>query len=104
MTNPAKDGMTINGVPGSLAQIFLVKDPYGAPIFAVGHVGGATIFGDHIRLMGDLGLSSPVFDVDTHGTVTLAGTAPKIVIGGQTLTADDIAWIHSQRGVGSNGH
>lgn len=95
MTDGTKDGMTINGTPNSLAQIFLVKDPYGAPIFAVGHVGGATTFGDHIRLIGDAGFSTPVFDVDTHGTITLTGSAPKIVIGGQTLTADDIAWIHS---------
>jgi hypothetical protein len=94
MTDPNKDGMTINGVPNSLAQIFTVKDPYGAPIFAVGHVGGATVFGDHIRLVGDSGFSVPVFDVDTHGTVRLTGTAPAIVIGGETLTAKDIKWIH----------
>lgn len=95
MTDGTKDGVVINGVPNSLSQIFLVKDPYGAPIFAVGHVGGATVFGDHFRLIGDAGFSTPVFDVDTHGTITLTGTAPKIVIGGQTLTAADIAWIHA---------
>ena len=96
MTDPNHDGMTITGVPNSLAQIFLVKDPYGSPIFAVGHVGGATVFGDHFRLIGDAGFSTPVFDVDTHGTITLTGSAPKIVIGGETLTADDIKWIHEQ--------
>lgn len=97
MTNAdkTKDGMVITGETNSLSQIFLIKDAYGAPIFGVGHVGGATTFGDHIRLMGDLGLSVPVFDVDTHGTITLLGTAPKIVIGGQTLTPEDIAWIHN---------
>ena len=96
MTDPNHDGMTITGVSNSLAQIFLVKDPYGSPIFAVGHVGGATVFGDHFRLIGDAGFSTPVFDVDTHGTITLTGSAPKIVIGGETLTADDIKWIHEQ--------
>ena len=94
MTDPTKDGMTINGVPNSLAQIFLVKDPYGSPIFAVGHVGGATVFGDNFRLIGDAGFSTPVFNVDTHGTITLLGSAPKIVIGGETLTPADIKWIH----------
>lgn len=96
MTNPdkTKDGMVLNGTPNSLAQIFLVKDPYGSPIFAVGHVGGATVFGDNFRLIGDAGFSTPVFDVDTHGTITLQGTAPKIVIGGETLTAADIRWLH----------
>lgn len=95
MTDKTKDGVVVSGVPGSLSQIFLVKDPYGSPIFAVGHVGGATVFGDHFRLIGDAGFSTPVFDVDTHGTITLTGSAPKIVIGGQTLTAADIAWIHN---------
>jgi len=96
MTNPdkTKDGMVLNGTPNSLAQIFLVKDPYGAPIFAVGHVGGATVFGDHFRLIGDAGFSTPVFDVDEHGTITLSGSAPAIKIGGETLTAADIKWIH----------
>lgn len=95
MTDPNQDGLTLNGVPNSLAQIFLIKDPYGNPIFAVGHVGGATVFGDHFRLIGDAGFDTPVFDVDTHGTITLLGSAPKIVIGGQTLTAKDIKWLHA---------
>lgn len=96
MTNPdkTKDGMVITGETNSLSQIFLVKDAYGSPIFAVGHVGGATVFGDHFRLIGDAGFSTPVFDVDEHGTITLSGTAPRIKIGGETLTADDIKWIH----------
>lgn len=97
MTNPdkTKDGMVLTGTTNSLSQIFLVKDAYGNPIFAVGHVGGATVFGDHFRLIGDAGFSTPVFDVDTHGTITLTGSAPKIVIGGETLTAEDIRWIHN---------
>lgn len=94
MTNPSQDGLTLKGVPNSLAQIFLVQDPYGNPIFAVGHVGGATTFGDHIRLIGDAGFSTPVFDADTHGTITLTGTAPKIQIGDQTLTPQDVQFLH----------
>lgn len=97
MTDGTKDGVVIKADPSptSLTQIFLVKDRNDAPIFAVGKVGGATVFGDHFRLIGDAGFSTPVFDVDTHGTITLTGTAPKIVIGGQTLTAADIAWLHA---------
>lgn len=97
MTDGTKDGMTINAdqSPTSLTQIFLIKDRNGAPIFAVGKVGGATVFGDHFRLIGDAGFSTPVFDVAPNGTITLTGSAPKIVIGGQTLTAEDIAWIHN---------
>lgn len=97
MTNAdkTKDGLTITGTTNSLAQILTVKDPYGAPIFSVGHVGGATVFGDHIRLIGDAGFNTPVVDMDTHGTISITGTNPKVVINGQALTAADIAWIHA---------
>ena len=95
------DGVVINADSSatSLSQLLIVKDRNGAPIFAVGHVGGATVFGDHYRLIGDAGFSTPVFDVDTHGTIVIRGTAPKINVNGTILTKSDIQWIHTMRGL-----
>lgn len=95
------DGVVINAdsSPTSLSQLLIIKDRNGAPIFAVGHVGGATVFGDHYRLIGDAGFSTPVFDVDTHGTIVIRGSAPKIDVNGTILTKSDIQWIHTMRGL-----
>jgi hypothetical protein len=103
MTNPNDYGMVIKGTPNSLAQIFQVRDPYGAPIFSVGHVGGAGVFGDRIAVFPPTSVTSPVIVLDDNGRISITGPSAGVWIDGQLLTSDDIAWIHSQRGVGANG-
>lgn len=103
ITSPNDYGMVITGVPNSLAQIFQVRDPYGAPIFSVGHVGGAGVFGDRFAVFPPASSSNPVIVLDDNGRISLTGPSAGVWIDGQLLTSDDIAWIHSQRGVGANG-
>lgn len=96
MTDPNKDGMELKGVAGSNRQIFEVKDPYGAPIFSVGHVGGANVYGDDLRIFngGDVFDPTAIIYPDGHIEITAQSTNPVIVVNGQTLTANDIKWIH----------
>lgn len=96
MTDPNKDGMELQGIKGSLRQIFEVKDPYGAPIFSVGHVGGANVYGDDLRVFNGNDIFNPtaVIYPDGHIEITAQATNPVIVVNGQTLTANDIKWIH----------
>lgn len=103
MTIPTQDGMSVKGVANSLQQIFTVKDPYGAPIVSVGHVGGLSVFGDQIRVFAPNTLDNPVAVIGFDGRVSLQGPNAGVYVSGQLLTAADIAWIHQQRGVGANG-
>lgn len=94
MTIPNRDGMSIKGMPNSLNQIFTVKDPYGAPIVSVGHVGGLSVFGDQIRVFAPNTLDNPVAVIGFDGRVSLSGPNAGVYIDGQLLTAGDIKWIH----------
>lgn len=94
MTDPSKNGMTVNGVSKSLAQIFTVKDSHGAPIFSIGHVGGPSVFGDHLRIFPPGNTTNPVVDIGPDGRISITGPNAGIWVNGQLLTASDIAWIH----------
>jgi hypothetical protein len=95
MTIPTKDGMSVKGIAGSLNQIFTVKDPYGAPIVSVGHVGGLSVFGDQIRVFAPNTLDNPVAVLGFDGRLSLQGPNAGVYVNGQLLTAEDISWIHS---------
>ena len=103
MTNPNDYGMVIKGTPNSLAQIFQVRDPYGAPIVSVGHVGGLGVFGDRMAVFPPTSVTNPVIVLDDNGRISITGPSAGVWIDGQLLTSADIAWIHQQRGVGANG-
>jgi len=94
MTNPSKDGMTVKGVHNSLNQIFTVKDPYGAPIVSVGHVGGLSVFGDQIRVFAPNTLDNPVAVIGFDGRISLSGPNSGVYVDGALLTKRDIEWIH----------
>lgn len=94
MSIPNRDGMSIKGMPNSLNQIFTVKDPYGAPIVSVGHVGGLSVFGDQIRVFAPNTLDNPVAVIGFDGRISLSGPNAGVYIDGQLLTAGDIKWIH----------
>lgn len=100
MTDPNKDGMELKGVQGSLKQIFEVKDPYGAPIFSVGHVGGANVYGDMLRVFAGNDIFDPTAIIHPDGSIEITSYAsnPVVNIQGVYLTKADINWIHSQRG------
>ncbi len=95
MTVPNKDGMSIKGMPNSLNQIFTVKDPYGAPIVSVGHVGGLSVFGDQIRVFAPNTLDNPVAVIGFDGRISLQGPNAGVYVEGELLTKEDIAWVHS---------
>lgn len=94
MTDRTKDGMTINGISGSVSQIFTVKDSNGAPIFSVGNVGGTGVYSDHFRIYPAGDVFNPSVDIGPDGRVSLLGTNAGIWVNGQLLTSSDIAWIH----------
>lgn len=100
MTDPNKDGMELKGVKGSLKQIFEVKDPYGAPIFSVGHVGGANVYGDDMRVFNGNNIFLPTAVIHPDGSIEITPQSvnPVVNIQGTILTKNDIDWIHAQRG------
>jgi hypothetical protein len=97
ITDGANDGLTINGTSGTLKQIFLIKDYLGAPIFGVGHVGGAAVYGDHLRVFAPGVGFVNTFDVDPDGKVTISGTG-QLQLGATVLTETDIQDLHSHSG------
>lgn len=99
LSDPTKGGILINGVKNSGTQILEIKDPYGQPIFGVGHFGGASVYGDHFRVFGGNDIFHPVIDIGPDSHINIRGTRPTVTINGQTLTSSDIAWIHKQRGI-----
>lgn len=98
MTDTTRDGVVVTGVAGSMTQILTVKDPYGAPIFSVGHVGGAGIYGDHFRVFPPGNVYQPVVDIGPDGRISITGPNAGVWINGTLLTQADIEWIHTQRG------
>lgn len=95
MTVQGKDGLVVNGMQGSLNQILTVKDPYGAPIFSVGHVGGAGVYGDRLAIFPPNSVTSPVIVLGDDGRISITGPNAGVWVDGQLLTSADIAWIHA---------
>lgn len=94
MTNPGAAGLAIWGVPGGPAggapetEWF---DYLGQPIAAMGQTGGLKVFGDQVCVYGGGNVFVPDACLLDNGTVT---------VGGQVLTASDIAWLHAARAAG----
>jgi hypothetical protein len=97
ITDGLNDGLTINGTSGTLKQILLIKDYLGAPIFGVGHVGGAAVYGDHLKVFAPGVGFVNTFDVDPTGKVTISG-AGQLQIGSTVLNEADIQNLHSHAG------
>lgn len=91
MTDPDAAGLAIWGVPGGPpggAPETEWFDYLGQPIATVGQTGGFKVFGDQICVYGGGNVFVPVACLLDNGTVT---------VGGQVLSASDIAWLHAAR-------
>ena len=90
-----KDGLVIKDAPNALNQPLQVKDQYGAPIFEVHSVGGASVDGDSFKVFPPGDIFHPVIVLDPNGRISITGLNAGVWIDGQLLTSSDIAWIHS---------
>ena len=94
MTNPDAAGLAIWGVPGGPpggAPETEWFDYLGQPIAAMGQTGGFKVFGDQVCVYGGGNVFVPDACLLDNGTVT---------VGGQVLSASDIAWLHAARAAG----
>jgi hypothetical protein len=95
MTNPSAAGLAIWGVPGGPPGGTPETEWYdylGQPIATMGQSGGFKVYGDQICVYPGGDVFTPDACLRDNGTVT---------VGGQALTASDIAWLHQTRGSGS---
>jgi len=91
MTDPDAAGLAIWGVRGGPAggtpetEWF---DYAGQPIATMGQAGGFKVYGDQICVYPPTSVYTPDACLQDNGTVT---------VGGQALSASDIAWLHAAR-------
>jgi hypothetical protein len=91
MTDPDAAGLAIWGVPGGPpggTPETEWLDYAGRPIATVGQAGGFKVFGDQICVYPPGNVYTPDACLEDNGTVT---------VGGQVLSASDIAWLHAAR-------
>jgi len=97
MTDPDAAGLAIWGVPGGPAggppetEWF---DFLGQPIASMGQAGGFKVFGDQICVYPPTSVYVPDACLRDNGTIT---------VGGQALSASDIAWLHAARAADPTG-
>ena len=95
MTDPDAAGLAIWGVPGGPPGGTPETEWYdylGQPIAAMGQSGGFKVFGDQICVYPPGSVYVPDACLRDNGTVT---------VGGQELSASDIAWLHAAKASGS---
>ena len=91
MTDPDAAGLAIWGVPGGPAggtpetEWF---DYLGQPIATLGQAGGFKVYSDEVCVYPPGNVFVPDACLRDNGTVT---------VGGQVLSASDIAWLHAAR-------
>jgi hypothetical protein len=91
MTDPHAAGLAIWGVPGGPAggtpetEWF---DYLGQPIATLGQAGGFKVYGDQVCVYPQGNVFVPDACLRDDGTIT---------VGGQVLSASDIAWLHAAR-------
>jgi hypothetical protein len=94
MSDPDAAGLAIWGVPGGPAggtpetEWF---DYLGQPIATMGQAGGLKVYGDQACVYPPGNVFVPDACLRDNGTVT---------VGGQALSASDIAWLHAARAAG----
>lgn len=94
MTNPSAAGLAIWGVPGGPPGGTPETEWYdylGQPIATMGQSGGFKVYGDQICVYPGGDVFTPDACLRDNGTVT---------VGGQALTASDIAWLHQAKASG----
>jgi len=97
MTDPDAAGLAIWGVPGGPAggtpetEWF---DYLGQPIATLGQAGGFKVYGDQVCVYPPGNVFVPDACLLDNGTVT---------VGGQVLSASDIAWLHAARAAAKKG-
>ena len=95
MTDPDAAGLAIWGVrggpPGGTPETEWY-DYLGQPIATMGQSGGFKVYGDQICVYPGGDVFTPDACLRDNGTVT---------VGGQVLSASDIAWLHQARDSGS---
>jgi hypothetical protein len=95
MTDPGAAGLAIWGVRGGPAGGTPETEWYdylGQPIATMGQSGGFKVYGDQICVYPPGDVFTPDACLRDNGTVT---------VGGQALSAPDIAWLHAARNSGS---
>jgi hypothetical protein len=94
MTDPAAAGLAIWGVrggpPGGTPETEWY-DYLGQPIATMGQSGGFKVYGDQICVYPGGDVFTPDACLRDNGTVT---------VGGQVLSASDIAWLHQAKDSG----
>jgi len=100
MTDPDAAGLAIWGVPGGPPGGTPETEWYdylGQPIATMGQSGGFKVYGDQICVYPGGDVFHPDACLRDNGTVT---------VGGQALTAADIAWLHQAEaaGFGASGY
>jgi hypothetical protein len=97
MTDPDAAGLAIWGVrggpPGGTPETEWY-DYLGQPIATMGQSGGFKVYGDQICVYPGGDVFTPDACLRDNGTVT---------VGGQVLSASDIAWLHRAKDSGSAG-
>jgi hypothetical protein len=91
MADPDAAGLAIWGVPGGPpggTPETEWLDYLGQPIATVGQAGGFKVFGDQVCVYPPGNVFVPAACLRDNGTVT---------VGGQVLSASDIAWLHAAR-------
>jgi len=94
MTDPDAAGLAIWGVPGGPpggTPETEWLDYLGQPIATMGQAGGLKVFGDQVCVYPPGSVFVPVACLRDNGTVS---------VGGQVLSASDIAWLHAARAAG----
>lgn len=95
MTDPDAAGLAIWGVrggpPGGTPETEWY-DYLGQPIATMGQSGGFKVYGDQICVYPGGDVFTPDACLRDNGTVT---------VGGQVLSASDIAWLHQAKDAGS---
>ena len=95
MTDPDAAGLAIWGVrggpPGGTPETEWY-DYLGQPIATMGQSGGFKVYGDQICVYPGGNVFTPDACLRDNGTVT---------VGGQVLSASDIAWLHAAKASGS---